>query len=138
LIAAALFVFRRRKNWTTPAAWAFDEISSLTPNSSQPLTSLERIVRTYIEKEFHFPATSYSPIELQQAILQHGASQNTSQQLVDFFTKCEQAKYAGMDVPGSQFTNAKESILQIIKALDSIPEENALDNNVATTNVEAV
>jgi len=113
LIAGAVFVFRGRTNWTTP-------------------------VRTFIEEEFHVPATSYSPLELQRTISQRGASQSTSQQLADFLTKAEQAKYAGLDVPDTQFNSAKESTLQIIKSLDSIPEDTSLRNNVTTTNAEVV
>ena len=75
-------------------------------------------------------------MELQHAVLQLGASQNTSQQLVDFLTKAEQTKYAGMDVSDSQFIRSKESILQVIKALDNISEDNDLRNSLATTNVE--
>ena len=136
LIAGVLLIFRRRPNWTTPANWAIGEISGLTSNSSHPLTSLEHVVRTYIEEEFHVPATSYSPVELQHAVLQLGASQNTSQQLVDFLTKAEQTKYAGMDVSDSQFISSKESTLQVIKALDSISEDNDLRNGLATTKAE--
>ena len=75
-------------------------------------------------------------MELQQTISQRGASQNASRQLADFLTKAEQAKYAGLDVPESQFNSAKESVLQIIKSLDSIPEDTSHDNRVVTTDVE--
>ena len=136
LIAGAVFIFRGRTNWTTPADWAVGEISGLTSNSSQAFGQLEHIVRTFIAKEFHVPATSYSPMELQQTISQRGASQNASRQLADFLTKAEQAKYAGLDVPESQFNSAKESVLQIIKSLDSIPEDTSHDNRVVTTDVE--
>jgi len=138
LIAGAVFVFRGRTNWTTPADWAVGEISGLTSDSNQAFGQLEHIVRTFIEEEFHVPATSYSPLELQRTISQRGASQSTSQQLADFLTKAEQAKYAGLDVPDTQFNSAKESTLQIIKSLDSIPEDTSLRNNVTTTNAEVV
>ena len=138
LIAGAVFIFRGRTNWTTPADWAAGEVSSLISNSAQSFSRLEHIVRTYIEQEFHIPATSYSPQELQQAVLERGASQDMSQRLVDFLTKAEQAKYAGLNVSDSQFTSAKESVLQVIKGLDNIPEDNGLGSNAVITDAEVV
>ena len=138
LVAGAVFVFRGRTNWTTPANWAVSEISGLTSNSPQSFSRLENIARTYIEEEFHIPATSYSPQELQQAVIQRGASQGISQHLVDFLTKAEQTKYAGLNVSDSQFTSAKESILQVIEGLDNIPEDKSLGSNAGTINAEVV
>lgn len=138
LIAAAVYIFRGRTKWTTPVDWAVSEISDLTSNSPQSFAQLEHIVRTYLEQEIHVPATSYSPLELQHTILQRGANQDAARQLGDFLTKAEQAKYAGLDMSGSQFNAAKESVLQIIRELDSIPVDTSLGNNIVTTNVEVV
>lgn len=133
LAVGAMVVFRGRTKWTTPADWAIGELASLTADSSQSLSRLEQIVRTYIEEEFHIPATSYSPRELQQELMQRGASQNTSQQLGEFLTRAEQAKYAGLDVSDNEYASAKEAVLEMIKSLDGIPE-----NNIAAISVEVV
>ena len=138
LVAGALIMFRGRTTWTTPSNWAIGEIFGLASNSAESFSRLEQIVRTYIEEEFHVPATSYSPLELQQRMLQRGASQATAQQLLDFLTKSEQAKYAGLDVSDSEFINAKESVLETIKGLDSIPHDAILEREVVSASAEVV
>ena len=136
LAAGALFVFRGRTNWTTPADWAIAEIADLNPNSSQSFARLEQIVRTYIEEEFHVPATSYSPRELQKELVQIGASENNSLRLGEFLAKAEQTKYAGLTVSDTEYASAKATVLDVVGSLNRIPENNGNKNNTDASSME--
>lgn len=122
-IAGAVFVFVRRQQWTTPAGWANGEIENLAPESSSALGELERILRTFVETEFGFPATALTAEQLRQNLTSAGACVDCVSEIETFLSKANECKFAGLNVSTEAVTDAKSAVRTIIEQLDAIPAE---------------
>ena len=124
----------RRKRWVTPAKWARQELTKLQSGNScdlmtlEVVSSIERVVRTYLEKEFEFPATAYTADQVASALVQRNATSGTCEQVRSLLVIAERAKFAGLDLNHPELTSAIKDAQMLIEELDALDADLSLED----------
>ncbi|MEO8270705.1 MAG: hypothetical protein ABI557_13360, partial [Aureliella sp.] len=110
LLAIMAVAATRRRNWLTPKAWAFEELSRLeaTVDSSRvdgetAAPKLSDILRTYLLLEFGIAEAGHTPDELLKIINSTDSiGSEASDRLLELFKLADQAKFAGQSISSTE------------------------------------
>lgn len=119
-LAGLLMLITRRKNWITPSTWALQRLSDQSEGSAY---EIEWTLRVFLEKEFGFPATSFTVEQITAELKQQSVSENVCQRLSEIFVLAERSKFAGLELGPDQRSAMIENAVDLVGELDSLEQE---------------